>query len=240
MLFWLISAGFIIQGDKKDGPHFFLLRRPDAKVIDDWNTIGLEGTGSKSFEVKDVFVPEYGILDGNLARQGRGPGSKEHPQGVYRLPRGFLTPSIFAAMTIGMAQGLMDEWLKYTNKRISRGTKVSEKPSSHIVAGECGAAIEAAKALNTTTVVEAMALLDTGTELSQIELLQAKRDSAWACRTALNSGTRLFNAAGGRAIFSDNPLERKYRNLLASAAHHIVDWETSALESGRAMIDERG
>ena len=139
-----------------------------------------------------------------------------------------------------MAQGLMDEWLKYTNKRISRGTKVSEKPSSHIVAGECGAAIEAAKALNTTTGVEAMALLDTGTELSQIELLQAKRNSAWACRTALNSGTRLFNAAGGRAIFSDNPLERKYRNLLASAAHHIVDWETSALESGRAMIDERG
>ena len=237
---WLISTGFIIQGDKKDGPHFFLLRRPDAKVIDDWNTIGLEGTGSKSFEVKDVFIPEYGVLDGNLARQGRGPGSKEHPQGVYRLPRGFLTPSIFAAMTIGMAQGLMDEWLKYTNKRISRGTKVSEKPSSHIVAGECGAAIEAAKALNTTTVVEAMALLDTGTELSQIELLQAKRDSAWACRTALNSGTRLFNAAGGRAIFSDNPLERKYRNLLASAAHHIVDWETSALESGRAMIEERG
>jgi len=237
---WLICAGFIRNGDKKDGPHFFLLRRTDVKVIDDWHTIGLEGTGSKSFEVEDVFVPEYGILDGNLARQGRGPGSKAHPQGVYRLPRGFLTPAIFAAMTIGMAQGLLDEWLKYTKKRISRGTKVSEKPSSHIVAGECGAAIEAAKALNTTTIVEAMALLNTGTELSQLELLEAKRNSSWACRTALNSGTRLFNAAGGRAIFRDNPLERKYRNLLASAAHHIVDWETSALESGRAMVNERG
>lgn len=78
--------------------------------------------------------------------------------------------------------------------------------------------------------------LDAGNELSKSELLTAKRNSAWACRTALNAGTRLFNTAGGNAIFHGSHVERIYRNLLASAAHHIVNWELSALESGKDLI----
>ncbi|MEC7489310.1 MAG: acyl-CoA dehydrogenase family protein [Pseudomonadota bacterium] len=237
---WLICAGFIVTGQTKDGPHFFLVRRSEATVIDDWHTVGLEGTGSKSFEVTDTFVPDHALLDGGLARAGRGPGSIINPQGVFRLPRGYLTPAVFAAMTIGMAQGLLDEWLAYTATRMSRGNSVGDSPSSHIVAGECAAAIEAADALNRITIGEAMAVLDAGNELSELKLLAAKRNSSWACRTTLNAGTKLFNAAGGRAIFRDNPLGRHYRNLIASAAHHIVDWEVSALDSGSAMIGSAG
>ncbi|MGB0630661.1 MAG: acyl-CoA dehydrogenase family protein [Alphaproteobacteria bacterium] len=236
---WLICAGFVVDSDKRDGPHFFMVRRSEATLIDDWNVVGLEGTGSKSFEVGDVFVPDYAVLDGALARLGRSPGSEVNPQGVYRVPRGYLTPALFAAMSIGMAQGLMDAWLDYTATRKSRGVPVGDSPSSHMIAGECAAEIDGADALNTKTVTEAMLVLDAGNELSDSELLTAKRNSAWACRTALNAGTRLFNTAGGNAIFRDSPVERIYRNLLASAAHHIVNWELSALESGESLIAER-
>jgi alkylation response protein AidB-like acyl-CoA dehydrogenase len=239
---WLICAGFIVVDDKRDGsetrdgPHFFLLRRSDATIIDDWHTIGLEGTGSKSFEVKDVFVPGYAILRGEDARTGNGPGAAVNPGGVYRLPRGFLTPALFASMTVGMAQGLLDQWLTYTATRKSRGTKVADNPTSHMIAGECAAEIDAAEALNRDTITAAMMVLDAGGTLSDGELLRAKRNSSWACRTALNAGTRLFNTAGGTAIFKGGPVEREYRNLLASAAHHIVNWEVSALDSGAAML----
>jgi 3-hydroxy-9,10-secoandrosta-1,3,5(10)-triene-9,17-dione monooxygenase len=155
------------------------------------------------------------------------------------MPRGYLTPALFASMSIGMAQGLMDAWLDYTATRKSRGIPVGDSPSSHMIAGECAAEIDGADALNRLTVGEAMKVLDAGKELSEIELLTAKRNSAWACRTALNAGTRLFNTAGGNAIFHGSPVERIYRNLLASAAHHIVNWELSALESGEALIAEK-
>ena len=39
---WLICGGFIVDRDKGDGPHFCLLRRSEATIIDDWHTIGLE------------------------------------------------------------------------------------------------------------------------------------------------------------------------------------------------------
>jgi len=233
---WLICGGFIVDGDTRDGPHFFLLRRSEATIIDDWHTIGLEGTGSKSFEVKDVFVPGYALLRGEDARAGNGPGTGVNPGGVYRLPRGFLTPALFASMTVGMAQGLLDKWLAYTATRMARGMKVADNPTSQMIAGECAAEIDAAEALNRDTVTAAMKVLDAGDRLSDAELLRAKRNSSWACRTALEAGTRLFNTAGGTAIFQGSPVEREYRNLLASASHHIVNWEVSALDSGAAML----
>lgn len=233
---WLICGGFIVDADKRDGPHFFLLRRAHATIIDDWHTIGLEGTGSKSFEVKDVFVPGYAVLRGEDARAGNGPGAAVNPGGVYRLPRGFLTPALFASMTVGMAQGLLDQWLAYTATRMSRGIKVADNPTSHVIAGECAAEIDAAEALNRDTITAAMKVLEAGETLDDAALLRAKRNSAWACRTALNAGTRLFNTAGGTAIFKGGSVEREYRNLLASASHHIVNWEVSALDSGAAML----
>lgn len=241
---WLICAGFIVEkadgGDKRDGPHYFIVRRTKATLIDDWHTVGLEGTGSKSFEIDDVFVPSYAFLKGSDARVGDGPGAKINPGAVYRVPRGFLTPALFASMTIGMAQGLMDQWLAYTAPRMSRGIRVGDSPASHMIAGECAAEIDAAEALNRDTITAAMKVLEAGETLSESELLRAKRNSSWACRTALNAGTRLFNTAGGRAIFTGSPVEREYRNLLASAAHHIVNWEASALDSGQAMIRDVG
>jgi 3-hydroxy-9,10-secoandrosta-1,3,5(10)-triene-9,17-dione monooxygenase len=233
---WLICGGFIVDGDKRDGPYFFLLRRSEATIIDDWHTIGLEGTGSKSFSVEDVFVPDYALLRGEDARTGNGPGAAVNPGGVYRLPRGFLTPALFASMTVGMAQGLLDQWLAYTATRMSRGTKVADNPTSHVIVGECAAEIDAAEALNRDTITAAMKVLEAGGTLSDAELLRAKRNSAWACRTALEAGTRLFNTAGGTAIFKGGAVEREYRNLLASASHHIVNWEVNALDSGATML----
>lgn len=241
---WLICGGFIVEGadgnEVRDGPHFFLVRRSDAMIIDDWHTIGLEGTGSKSFSVEDVFVPAYALLRGDDARAGNGPGAAVNPGGVYRLPRGFLTPSLFASMTVGMAQGLLDQWLTYTATRMSRGTKVADNPTSHAIAGECAAEIDAAEALNRDTITAAMTVLEAGDTLSDTELLRAKRNSAWACRTALEAGTRLFNTAGGTAIFKGGAVEREYRNLLASASHHIVNWEVSAMDSGAEMLRNAG
>ena len=72
---WLICGGFIEDGERLDGPHFFLLPKSQVTVLDDWDTIGLEGTGSHTFVVDDVFLPAHRFLDGEKARIGEGPGT---------------------------------------------------------------------------------------------------------------------------------------------------------------------
>lgn len=234
---WLICGGFILDGELRGGPHFFLVRRSDVTVIDDWQTIGLEGTGSKSFAVDDVFVPEHRMLDGARARIGQGPGTAVNPAAAYRIPRGSVTPTIFGALAIGMAQGVLDEWLRYTAERTSRGVAIGQEPGSHLIAAECSAEIAAAEALCLGTIRQAMRSLEAGATLSEMDLLTARRNAAFACNLALGAGTRLFHAAGGRAIFKGSGLERQYRNLLAGTAHYAVAWDRNALAYGKALLD---
>jgi len=118
-------------------------------------------------------MPDYALLRGEDARTGNGPGAAVNPGGVYRLPRGFLTPALFASMTVGMAQGLLDQWLAYTATRMPRCTKVADNPTSHVIARECATEIDAVEALNRDTITAAMKVLEAGGTLSRAEFLRA-------------------------------------------------------------------
>jgi alkylation response protein AidB-like acyl-CoA dehydrogenase len=233
---WLICGGYIADGDKLDGPHFFLVPKAQATVIDDWDTIGLEGTGSKSFEVTDVFVPEHRLLNGAKAHVGQGPGTSVNKAPVYRTPRGGITSTGFAALAVGMAKGVLEEWLRYTGPRKSRGISVSEQPGTAMIAARSSAEIDAAEALYFGTISRAMRTLEAGGELSNTDLVTSRRNVAFASKLSLKAGTRLFNAGGGRAMFRGQGLERQYRNLLGATSHHSMVWDANAIAYGKLLL----
>lgn len=240
---WLICGGYIVEGDKSggdklDGPHFFLVPRSQATVIDDWHTMGLEGTGSKSFEVKDVLIPEHRVLDGAKAHVGQGPGTAINTAAVYRTPRGGITSAGFAALAVGMAKGVLEEWLRYTGPRKSRGVVVSEQPGTQMIAARSSAEIDAAEALYFGTISRAMRVLEAGGTIPGSELLTARRNVAFACKLSLKAGTRLFNAGGGRALYKGQGLERQYRNLLGAASHHAAVWDANATAYGKMLLEK--
>jgi 3-hydroxy-9,10-secoandrosta-1,3,5(10)-triene-9,17-dione monooxygenase len=234
---WMICGGFIVDGDTLDGPHFFLVPRADATIIDDWHTMGLEGTGSKTFVVKDAFVPEHRRLDGKLAHIGQGPGTAVNKAAVYRTPRGGITSTGFAALAVGMAKGVLEEWLLYTAPRKSRGIAVSDQPGTQMIAAKSSAEIESVEALYFGTITRAMRVLEAGGTLSSFDLATARRNVAFACQVSLKAGTRLFNAGGGRALYRGQGLERQYRNLLGAASHHSAVWDAQATAYGKALLE---
>jgi len=66
-----------------------------------WNTVGMRGTGSHDFEVRDVFVPAHRTFSvfTDSARES-GP--------LYRLPFGVLTELPIAAVGLGIARHALD------------------------------------------------------------------------------------------------------------------------------------
>ena len=233
---WLICGGYIVNKTKKAGPHFFLVARKDVKLLDDWDTIGLEGTGSRSFVVQDAFVPKHRFLDGAKARVGKGPGTKINKAAVYRTPRGGVTSTGFAALTVGIAQGVLEEWLRFTVPRKSRGVVLAEEPGTQQILGRSSAEISAAEALYYGTISRAMRVLEKRKSLTEFDLVTARRNVGFSAKLALKAGTRLFNAAGGRALFKSGSLERQYRNLLGAASHHALVWERHSIDFGRALF----
>jgi hypothetical protein len=47
---------------------------------------------------------------------------------------------------------------------------------------------------------------------------------------------RLYNNAGGRVLYTDNEMQRKFRDVHAAAAHHSLNWLIAAEEYGRFVL----
>jgi 3-hydroxy-9,10-secoandrosta-1,3,5(10)-triene-9,17-dione monooxygenase len=238
---WVICGGMIEEREGLDGPHFFLVPKSDVEVLDDWHTMALEGTGSKSFVVAEKFVPAHRFLDGRLSYAGTGPGTAVNKAPVYRLPRfGGVTSTGFASLAVGMARGVLEEWLAYTGTRTSRGVAIGAQQSIQVLAARAAAEIDAAHALYQATLRSGMRKIEQGVAISSAERLVAKRNVGFACQLALRAGTRLFNAGGGRALYTRGAMQRQFRNLLGAVAHHGVNWESAAAEYGRALLEQHG
>jgi alkylation response protein AidB-like acyl-CoA dehydrogenase len=238
---WLICGGYIVDANGRDGPHFFLLPRSDVEIIDDWHTMGLSGTGSKSFEVQRAFVPRHRFLDGRLAVRGAGPGTAVNTALVYRIPRSSgITTSGFTALTVGMAQGVLAEWLMSTAPRKSRGIAVALRETTQELAARASAEIAAAEALYRRSLRDAVEKLARGEAVTPLDRARSKRDASFAAQLCLEAATKLFNNAGGRALYLHDALQRQYRNLLGAASHHGLVWETSAVEYGRLILESLG
>lgn len=233
---WIICGGHILPDEGAPQRCFFLLPKSDVTIIDDWFVLGLCGTGSKSFEATDVFVPEHRILRAAAADQGTGPGTEVNKAPVFRLPRGGITSTGFAAVGIGIAQGFLEEYVSYTRPRKSRGISVAELAATQIGVGVACAEIESAAFVYLASAREAMQVLSEGKRIDDELKLRAKRDSAYACQVALNAVLRLFNAAGGRALSQNGAMQRQVRDLLGVASHHSLVWDNIAGEYGKLVL----
>ncbi len=237
---WLLCGGHIQEDGKAPRRCFFLVPKEEVTVIDDWHVIGLAGTGSKSFEVKDRFVPAHRILDGDASDEGTGPGTAVNTAPVYRMPRHDIAGTGFAAIAVGVAEGFMEEYLAYTRKRVSRGEAMAQLMGTQISLGHAAAEIRAAQQICIDGARQAMAVLGRGERLSVPQRLETRLASSYAAQLALAAVQRLFNAAGGRALFTDSPMQRYLRDLYAVAAHRGLAWDAAAAGFGAALLATAG
>jgi alkylation response protein AidB-like acyl-CoA dehydrogenase len=232
---WVMAAGHIERGDRRQACSV-LIPRSDIVVIDDWHVVGLAGSGSKSFEVRDAFVPEHRILDKKAADEGTAPGTLFYTSPVSKLPRGGVSAVSFTAVVVGIAEGFLEEYFKYTAARKSRGTVVAELAGTQIGAALAAAEVEAACRMYLGAIRETMQTLERGEKVGRHQAVQGKRNAAYAAQLALQAVQKLFNAAGGRALYLDNELQRKFRDVHAAAAHHSLVWDTAAAAYGRHVL----
>ena len=88
---------------------------PASTMVDIWHTLGLRGTASNEYVVKDLFVPaDHTMLrDQAVDRREAGP--------LYRFSSSQLYSAGFAGVGLGIARGLIDAFLDLPATKVSRG-----------------------------------------------------------------------------------------------------------------------
>ena len=235
---WLLCGAMLHEDGTPPRRSFYLVPKSDVTVIDDWNVIGLAGTGSKSFAVNEAFVPEHRMLDGEQHDEGTGPGTAINTAAVFRMPRHDIAGTGFAAIALGVAEGLFNEYVTYTKTRQSRGAAMAEQMGTQINTGGAAVELMAAARIILGAAREAMEVLERGGRLTTEQRTRTRLSSSYGAQLALGAAQRLFNAAGGRALFLENDLQRYMRDLYGVAAHRGLAWDSSAANYGALLLGQ--
>src|SRR5580692_6730202 len=114
---WSLCAALLPSRTEADRftPAFMLVPASDYLIDDNWNVVGLSGTGSKTLQLKDVFVPEHRILTFLESTSGKTPGALLYADNPgFSIPMLCNIPSCLASAAVGSAAGAMEDYLEVT------------------------------------------------------------------------------------------------------------------------------
>ncbi len=231
---WAIVGAMVEETAGKRVQHDFVIPMTAITIEDDWHVMGLEGTGSKSLRVNDVFVPAARSLVHDDLKAANTPGQHLHPAfELLRSPRGAFASFTLLASLVGIAHRAVDTFADYTAQRVSRGVKVSDQESMQLKLAESSAEADAARLIVRHTLQDNAAALQAGEALTLERATRTRRDIAYAARLSVQSVERLFMASGGRAIYEGNDMQLIFRDAHAAGSHLFLSWELGARPYGQ-------
>ncbi|MEZ5658469.1 MAG: hypothetical protein R3E83_08030 [Burkholderiaceae bacterium] len=213
----------------------------DYEIIDDWQVMGLSGTGSMSVKCEKVFVPTHRALSMVLGRAGEPgdfPGLVGNPAPVYRIPFGGLAAHCILATTLGNAQAMFDAVTGMIRERSTSYTGLTMRDLNTVQArvGLAGAQLEAARLMAINDCVEAQQLAEAGGLPDLTLRLKQKRNCAYAMSLATGCVDTIYALAGANGLYSRGPMERIYRDQHAAAGHINFSMDAHSSAWGLATL----
>lgn len=219
---WNMLACVVMEGDKPVDWVMNLVPASDYEVVDDWQTLGLRGTGSRTVRCKDVFVPAHRALSMHVARSGHFfPGLNTHTNPMYKVPTPALGGYCIAGALIGNAQAAVDATIAAVKARSTHYTnaKMRDFQTVQLRVGAAAAKIDGVRAWFRGDCLAAAARYEAGGVLEIEEKLRYKRNVAVGMKLVHEAVDSLYEMAGAQGIYDNEPLQRIFRDAHAGAAH---------------------
>lgn len=217
-----------------------LVPRPDYRVEDVWDVVGLGGTGSNDVIVEDAFVPEHRVLAWMDLVQQNCPGREINSGPLFRMPWTALFGSAVAAPMVGIGYGALEHYVQSQQpKPGGNGDKSRPVMGDWVIlrgVAEASGELHAARELLLGNLVEmyeyACADEPIPTELRQ----RCRRDQIMAGVLSLRATDAIFEHAGGRALGRKNALQRMWRDAHGARAHVVNSPNMSLAAYGTGLL----
>jgi alkylation response protein AidB-like acyl-CoA dehydrogenase len=217
---WLAAHCFLYEADgrqRKDGSgkpmqRTFVVPRARATFQDVWHVIGLKGTGSNTYTLTDVLVPE----DYSVDYHALDPAQRREHGPLYKFTIYQLFGSSFPAVALGIARSMLDDFCALAQGKTPQG-QTSVLRENAVVQSQVGvmqSQLAAARAFFLEAWREIWQGAQTGmpTMDQRIRLRMASINLAQAARQVAET---VYLAAGATAVFESNSFERRFRDMHA-------------------------
>ena len=202
-----------------------LFPRSAASVREDqWEVIGLVGTGSDTYSVKDLFVPtQYSCVPRAIPRDQQlpegvradpDPERREHGT-LYRFSSQAVFQAGLCSVATGIARATLDAFVELARKKSPSSATQSLREDTWIHAriAQADAKISASHAWLVQLLLDAWRECETAGEVSfplRIKLRTACTHQITEARDAVDM---IFLEAGATGIFKSQPFERRFRDI---------------------------
>jgi len=235
---WLGAHVRIVEADgtprkKRDGSseiRTILFPVASAKMYDVWDVIGLKGTGTDSYSVENLFIPDKfaALRDDQTAGREKGP--------LYKLTTNMVFSMGFAATSLGVARATLDAATDLARTKLPQGlAAMRENNAVQGLIGRTEASLRAARAYIYATAADVWRDLEGGSPITEAHRIAIRIAATWTIHQAASVVDTAYHMAGATAVFAANPFERRFRDMHA-IAQQIQARDTHYEDAGRAIL----
>ncbi|MBV9322930.1 MAG: acyl-CoA dehydrogenase family protein [Chloroflexi bacterium] len=191
-----------------------------VEIVDTWHVVGLNGTGSHDFSLREAFCPE----ERTFSLMGP-PSVANTGFGIPLL--GQLSLNL-AAVALGIGRGALDDIAQLAGggkRRVFASHRLAESAVFQDKLGEADVTLRGAHALLHADAEAAWAKAGRGEEFSPLERLRIRATAAYVVRLMTRVVDVSYTAGGGSAIYEASPLQRRLRDIHALTQHIGVSGE---------------
>jgi len=235
---WLGSHVRVIEADgtprlKKDGsPEIRTILFPvtSATMYDVWDVIGLRGTGTDSYSVDNLFIPE------KFAALRDDPAALREQGSLYKLTTNMVFSMGFGATSLGVARAMLDAATDLARGKTPQGLKaMKDNNAVQGLIGRTEAALRAARAYLYATAAEVWRDLARGAPLTEQHRIALRIAATWTIHQSAAVVDTAYHMAGATAVFAANKFERRFRDMHA-IAQQIQARDTHYEDAGKAIL----
>jgi alkylation response protein AidB-like acyl-CoA dehydrogenase len=235
---WLGAHVRVVEADgtqrrKKDGSpeiRTILFPMASATMYDVWDVIGLRGTGTDSYSVENLFIPEKfaALRDDPTALRENGP--------LYKLTTNMVFSMGFGATSLGVARATLDAATDLARGKTPQGLKaMRDNNAVQGLIGRTEATLRAARAYLYTTAAEVWRDLSRGDPLTEQHRIALRIAATWTIHQSAAVVDTAYHMAGATAVFAANKFERRFRDMHA-IAQQIQARDTHYEDAGKAIL----
>jgi alkylation response protein AidB-like acyl-CoA dehydrogenase len=234
---WVVGGCFVFEGEQRKmapngGPVVVHVLAPksEASVLDTWQTGGMRGTGSTEFVLEDVFVPKAHAF----SMFG---GQPYHDSAIYRLPTSVFGFAL-TAVPLGIARHTIAalKQLALAKKPPPPRLGLAEQGFTQYTVAKAEAMIEAARLAVRVAFSELWREVREDGQASIASRARLRRSAVHAVESSVEAVGMCCRAAGGDALFENQPFERALRDVNAVAGH-VVFQRAMMEDCGRVAMD---
>lgn len=220
-----VAGGAVVQNPCDGTSRQIRLVVPTSQVHihDNWQVVGLKGTGSCDYSLSDVFVPDKFTWPGAEPKPRRGGAN-------FLLGRPGMQTTGHCGFALGVGRRALDAVteLAQTKKRGYRGTMslIAERGSFQRFLGESELRLRAARALVLETIEEAWDFACRGITPPLPLQARMRASATFSTEEAVDITSQAFRFGGGTAMYSSHVLQKCLRDINAAAQHNMVSDRT--------------